>query len=67
MNTFRSLINKDIPKGGLLGALLGTLASTQVHKKDDTLTRKAVKTGLLAGIGFAIGVFTEKIIHPKTN
>lgn len=55
-------MHNDFPKGGFIGALLGALISVKVHKKDDSLIRKASKTGVSAGIGFAIGTFIEKII-----
>ena len=56
----KNWINKDISKGGLIGALLGTAASTQLHKKDDSLPKKAIKTGLLASLGYFLGSLFER-------
>lgn len=64
---FRNFINKDISKGGLIGALIGAAASTQIHKKEDSIPKKALKTGLLASIGYFLGVFTEKLIGHKKH
>lgn len=57
--------DNGLPKGGMIGALLGTLASTQMYKKEEPIAKKALKTGLLAGFGFAIGAFVEKMVKPK--
>jgi hypothetical protein len=62
MNNFKNSINKDISKGGLIGALVGALASTQIHKKDDSMPKKALKTGILASIGFFLGALVEKLM-----
>ena len=59
MKFFHKIINQ-MPKGGILGALFGTIVSTQVHKTNDTFTKKALKTGFFATIGFLIGVLLEK-------
>jgi hypothetical protein len=53
-------VRNEFSKGGILGALLGTLASTQVHRAEDSNTRKALKTTLFAGAGFGLGVLVEK-------
>lgn len=58
-------INKDFSKGGLIGALIGTLVSTQTHKPDDKVIHKVAKTGLIAGIGFALGSWIEKMTVKK--
>lgn len=54
---------ENISKGGILGALAGTAASTQFHKENDSTLRKAAKTGIFASIGYLIGSFIEKLIH----
>ena len=58
-------IKSDFSKGGILGALFGTLASTQVHRAEDSNTRKALKTTLFAGAGFGLGVLVEKWLKRK--
>jgi hypothetical protein len=58
-------INKDISKGGLFGALLGTLASTQTYKTEESTTRKVIKTGVSAGLGYIIGSWIEKLVRKK--
>ena len=65
MDTFRNSINKDISKGGLIGALVGAVASTQVHKKEDNFPKKALKTGIIASIGYFLGAMIEKLIGRK--
>jgi hypothetical protein len=62
----KDLLNKNISKGGLIGAMLGSVASTQIHKKDDSLTKKAVKTGILASIGYFLGSLFERK-YSKSN
>lgn len=52
-------INKDFSKGGLIGALLGALVSTQVNKPGDSMVKKTAKTGILSALGFALGSFFE--------
>lgn len=52
-------MNKDFSKGGLIGALLGALVSTQVNKPGDNMIKKTAKTGLLAALGFSLGSFIE--------
>lgn len=58
-------INKDFSKGGLIGALLGALVSTQVNKPSDNMIKKTAKTGLLAALGFALGSFFENRLKKK--
>jgi len=65
MNTFKDSID-NISKGGLAGALLGTLASAKAYKDTDNLTRKALKTGFFAGIGYFLGEFIEKKLFRKS-
>jgi hypothetical protein len=62
MDTFRKTILKNTSKGGLIGALVGTLASTQAHRENDNLSKKTLKTGLFAGIGYIVGSLFEKWI-----
>lgn len=58
-------INKDFSKGGLIGALLGALVSTQVNKPGDNMVKKTAKTGILAALGFALGSFVENRLKRK--
>lgn len=51
---------KDIPKGGIAGSILGVLASVFFHRKNDSLTKKALKTGLLGGGGYLLGALLER-------
>jgi hypothetical protein len=62
MKTDNLLDQKKISKGGLLGALVGIIASTQYHKERDRPLRKAAKTGFFASIGYLVGSFIEKLI-----
>jgi hypothetical protein len=61
------MFKKDISKGGLIGALIGAAASTQIHKKDESLAGKSLKTGLLASIGYFLGTIVEKFIGSKKH
>jgi hypothetical protein len=45
----------EINKGGLVGALAGTLASLGFHKKEDNLAKRAMKTTLFGLGGFFLG------------
>jgi uncharacterized protein YqgC (DUF456 family) len=67
MNNFKNTINKDISKGGLIGALIGAVASTQIHKKDDSTPKKALKTGIMTSIGFFLGALVEKLIGQRKH
>jgi hypothetical protein len=62
----KDLFNKNISKGGLIGALMGSVASTQLYKKDDTLTKKAIKTGIFASVGYFLGSLFERK-YSKSN
>lgn len=65
MNTFKNSTG-NISKGGLIGALFGALASTKTHKDTDNLSKKALKTGLFAGIGYFLGEFIEKKLFRRS-
>ena len=58
-------MNKDFSKGGLIGALLGAVVSTQVNKPGDNMIKKTAKTGLLAALGFALGSFIETLLKRR--
>jgi uncharacterized membrane protein YfcA len=53
-------MKKDISKGGLIGALAGSLFSTRFYKKNDGTMKNVAKTGLFASVGFLLGSFLEK-------
>jgi hypothetical protein len=63
MKTENIFNQKNLSKGGLLGALAGTAASSQFHKDSDSTMRKAAKTGIFASIGYLLGLFLEKLIR----
>jgi hypothetical protein len=52
-------INKNFSKGGLLGAIIGLLFSTQIQKKEDNTLKKGAKSALFSGIGFVLGNLIE--------
>ncbi len=47
-------------KGGIIGAILGALASLATHKSGDPALKKAGKTGLLAALGYLLGDLFER-------
>jgi hypothetical protein len=49
-------------KGGLVGALLGALASSKVHRPEDKPLKNAGKTAVFSGAGFLLGRWIEKLI-----
>jgi|GEM_PF-3007743 hypothetical protein len=49
-------------KGGIIGALLGALASARVHRPEDKPLKNAGKTALFSGAGFMLGHWIEKKI-----
>jgi hypothetical protein len=61
MDNKKIILNKNISKGGLIGALAGSVVSTRFHSKDDHPVKKIAKTGLFATLGYLIGIFLEKI------
>ena len=60
-------MTNKVSKGGLIGGLIGGVASTVTYKKDDSFKKKAVKTGIFAGLGFILGYFIEKMIKSRRN
>lgn len=42
-------------KGGIIGAILGALASLATHKTGDAALKRAGKTGLLTALGYLLG------------
>ena len=56
----------NIPsKGGLIGALLGLLASTRSLNPGDRPLKNAGKTALYSGTGFLLGQWLEKITRKQ--
>jgi hypothetical protein len=53
---------RNISKGGLIGALAGSVVSAEFYNKNDHPIKKAAKTGLFATIGYLLGTVLEKII-----
>lgn len=54
---------ESIPeKGGLIGSLLGALASFRSHGPQDKPLGKASKTALFSGAGFLLGQWLEKVL-----
>jgi hypothetical protein len=61
------LTDKNISKGGLIGAISGILVSLFIHKATDSAGRKAVKTGSMGILGYLLGNFAERKIEEKNN
>jgi hypothetical protein len=59
-NNFKNWVDRVPSKGGLIGALLGALASSQVHNQADKPLKMAGKTALFSGAGFLIGQWIER-------
>ena len=57
----------DFSKGGLAGAIMGAVISTQTHKPSESVTRKTMKTGLFAALGYAVGAFIENLFSRNTE
>jgi hypothetical protein len=62
---FNEWMNSIPSKGGLIGALLGTLASARYHHPEDKPLKNAGKTALFSGAGFIIGQWIEKLFKKK--
>lgn len=61
------LSDKKISKGGLIGALVGILASVFTHKPHDSRGKKAVKSGVFGIAGYLFGAYAEKKITRRKN
>lgn len=55
----------NISKGGLLGAILGMLASVLSFKNTDSKGKKALKTGSMGILGYLLGSYAEKKINKR--
>ncbi len=60
-------MNNQISKGGLIGALIGAIASVFIHRSGESTVRSATKTGLFSALGYFIGSFTEKKISQRKS
>jgi hypothetical protein len=59
---------ESIPaKGGLFGALFGTLAASKYHRPGDKVLKNAGKTALFAGAGFMLGQWIETLLQSNRN
>lgn len=57
--------NNKISKGGLIGAVLGVVASIFAHKQTDSTGKKVIKTGAMGAAGYFIGNYAEKKMKEK--
>jgi len=57
---FRERVQQVPLKGGLIGAVIGAVASVFLHKPDEKPVWQAGKTILFSGAGFLIGNWVEK-------
>jgi hypothetical protein len=60
MDNNRRSSNRNISKGGLIGALAGSVVSSQFQNKNDQPFKMNAKTGFFAALGYLIGTFLEK-------
>jgi gas vesicle protein len=63
MQSERRTFNKNISKGGLIGAIAGSIVSIQFHNKDDKPLNKAAKISLFVTLGYLLGSILEKIFR----
>jgi len=54
-----------ISKGGLIGAILGALASSKVVKSYEPSVQKVAKVSLFTAVGYFIGQWIEKLLSRK--
>jgi hypothetical protein len=59
--------NKPVSKGGMLGGLIGALVSGKSYSANDTILKKAGKTGIFAALGYILGDFLERFIAKRRN
>jgi hypothetical protein len=64
---FNKGFNRMPSKGGLIGALLGALASVFYHKRGDRPIKNAGKTALLSGAGYLLGQWIERLLARRHN
>ena len=58
---------KGLSKGGLIGGIMGALASSASYSGNDSTLKKAGKTGLFAALGYFIGEWVEKLIGKRRS
>lgn len=52
-------------KGGVIGAIIGALASAKSHNPVDRPIKNAGKTAVYTGLGYLIGQWVEKVLKKK--
>lgn len=58
---YKRIIPDNVSKGGLIGGIIGAVASSKFHAENDKVIHKAAKTGIFAGLGYLLGSFLEKL------
>jgi hypothetical protein len=64
-NKVRQWWDKLPAKGGLMGAILGAVASSWLHNQNDKAIKNVGKTALFSSIGFLAGQWLEKFYWKK--
>ena len=59
----KNIFPENLSKGGMIGGIVGAIASVKFHKEEDKMITKAAKTGVFAGLGFLLGSFAERIFR----
>lgn len=54
------ILDNKISKGGLIGALMGLLASVFSHRDNDSKGRRIIKSGAFGAAGYIVGAYAEK-------
>lgn len=67
MEIFDKQVQFPNGKGGLLGALLGTLLSLKLYRPNDKPLARAGKTAAAAGTGYLIGDWFEQWMRRLKN
>lgn len=61
---FKEQVQQVTSNGGLIGAVIGAVASVFLHKPGEKPLRQAGKTALFSGAGFLIGNWVKKKATP---
>lgn len=62
---YKQWLDKIPSKGGLIGGLLGVLASSKFYNPADKPVKNVSKTVLLSGAGFILGQWLEKMMSRR--
>jgi len=62
---FKQWLENMPSKGGLIGALIGALASLKYHDPEDKPIKNAGKTAVFSGAGFLLGQWIEKVLKKR--